>query len=144
MKDSNVFLSLANAENGLKSLLTEIKTGKYVDHSKLWRGADIAIASEQPEKSDSWWPPQDEFVLTPYSRELSWLFFQIRDVFYENDLIDYYSKYELFGRMADAANIYTGKTGYSNSSITGLLISVHSEADMILREMVGTLPHAIS
>lgn len=66
-----------------------------------WRGADVAIVEVAPVPADSGWFHDDEFVVTPYVRELSWLFEQARDIVSDHD--DYgMFKYEFFGRMGEA------------------------------------------
>jgi hypothetical protein len=70
-----------------------------------WKGADVAIQSEQPIASqEDRFYPEPRYVVTHYSLELSWMFESLRDAFYAENLLDSFSKIEFFGRLANAAN----------------------------------------
>ena len=73
--------------------------------SRYWSGADVAIASApQPDHLRSSLYPRDREVLTEHALEVSYFFEVLRDHFYEEALIDHFSKIEFFGRLATAAD----------------------------------------
>ena len=55
--------------------------------------------------------------------------------------LDYLNKYEFFGRLADSASKYMESVddGIGNREV--LLLAVHNEAEIILKEMLSTIPH---
>ena len=134
-------IAIAKAKDSLKSLIKSIQNKEYKGSDYLWVGADIAIDKKAPPKSTDWWPAQDEYVVTPYCIELSWLFIQLRDIFYEKPLIDFFNKYEFFGRLADAANKYMSSTKDGIGNKLDLLTAVNKEAGIILKEMLTLFHH---
>lgn len=83
---------------------------------KEWGGADVIIKRELDADTEKWLgdqpyvislqqtAPRRRAVITEYSKELSWLFFQLKDIFSEQ--IDYVSKYDFYGLLAQAAIDY--------------------------------------
>ena len=134
-------IAIAKAKDSLKSLIKSIQNEEYKGSDYLWVGADIAIDKKAPPISTDWWPPQDEYVVTPYCIELSWLFIQLRDIFYEKPIIDFCNKYEFFGGLADAANKYMSSTKDGIGNKLDLLTAVHKEAGIILKEMLTLFHH---
>ena len=88
------------------------------------------------------WLDNDERIITPFSLELSWAIFNLRDIFYSKSLVNYVSKYEFFGRLGDAANRYHQKYGPGN--VDDLLSAVSKEAHTMLKEMLMTVEPAIT
>ncbi len=111
-------------ENSLPQKFTEPHFG----------GADIQITNDpslpnKPNKGSL------TFVITKYADQLSWLLCQLRDIFYNANLVDYRNKYAFFGKLADAANLYQKKLkGDENGS--DLLKAVVNEAIQILPDFV--------
>jgi len=78
-----------------------------------WGGADVIITSEPDEGMKDWlgsqplvvsfqrFAPRRRLVVTEFSRELSWLFFELKTIFYEK--LDYVSKYDFYGSLAQTA-----------------------------------------
>ena len=132
---------IARAKDALKLLIMRIKNKEYKGSDYLWIGADIAIDKKAPPKSTDWWPPQDEYVVTPYCKELSWLFIELRDIFYEEPLIDAFNKYEFFGGLADAAIKYMASTKDGIGKKEELLMAAHNESEIMLKEILSILPH---
>jgi len=67
-----------------------------------WAGADVVICtSGEQDVSDG-----DTFVVTPFAGELSWLFDYLKQVC--SDRLNYMNKYAFYGRLAHAANQYSG------------------------------------
>jgi hypothetical protein len=72
--------------------------------SQRWGGAGIVIIGTHPEaKTESEWR-QIRTVATPHNFELPWLIEALRDAFYQEKRVDSCSKFEFFGRLANAAN----------------------------------------
>jgi hypothetical protein len=98
-----------------------------------WGGADVIIQKTLDPDIERWLgdqatvislqstEPRRRAVITKYSRELSWLFYELGGVFFEE--IDYASKYDFYGRLAQSAIDYLA----SNEEIQdakGLLLTV--------------------
>lgn len=89
----------------LKRLNELIINKKFEKAKHLWGGADVAVVKEQPKTNPNGFYPDPFFVVSEkFSLEISWMFEQLRDAFYAENLIDGFSKIEFFGRLARAAN----------------------------------------
>lgn len=83
---------------------------------KEWGGADVIIKAELDVSTEKWLgdeplvvsfqstEPRRRAVITKHSKELSWLFYQLKDIFSEK--IDYASKYDFYGLLAQSAIDY--------------------------------------
>jgi hypothetical protein len=124
----------------LNALEKTIISGKYlndINSIEEFGGADVIIACKMDEKIRHWLgdqpivisfqntPPQRCVVITQYSRELSWLFYQLRDIFRGD--IDYISKYDFFRLLAQSANEHIA-THKDNMKCEELLLSVIKSA----------------
>jgi hypothetical protein len=92
----------------------------------------VVICAKAPKRStrDDFYP-EPRTVVTPHSRHLTWLFYQLRDAF--GDILDYMTKYEFYGRLANAALRYQSRcTGPEVR--TQLLLAVLHEAFAMLEE----------
>lgn len=81
-----------------------------------WGGADVVISPVMTEAISDWLAsqplvlsPQETYprrraVINAYSKELSWLFVQLGDIFSEK--IDHVSKYDFYGMLAQSAQDY--------------------------------------
>ena len=141
MTETKYLKGIVDAEDALSFLIDRINRQEYKGSDYLWGGADVVIGASPAPKSKGWWSNNDISIVTPYCKELSWLFIELRDIFYETPLIDYLNKYEFFGRLADSASKYMESVddGIGNREI--LLLAVHNEAEIILKEMLSTIPH---
>lgn len=105
--------------NELKNLEEKIISGDFVSEAqkaRLWGGADVIIEKRMTPRTKRWlgdqplvisfqqFAPRRRAVITPYARELSWLFSQLRDIYSRQ--IDYISKYDFFGLTAQTAMDY--------------------------------------
>ncbi len=89
----------------LKRLNEVIENNKIRKAKQLWGGADVVVVKEQPKSNPNGFYPDPYFVVSAkFSLEISWMFEQLRDAFYAENLIDGCSKIEFFGRLARAAN----------------------------------------
>ena len=141
MTESKYIKGIIDAEDALSLLNDRINCKEYKGSNYLWGGADVVIGASPPPESKGWWSNNDISIVTPYCKDLSWLFIELRDIFYETPLIDYLNKYEFFGRLADSASKYMESVddGIGNREV--LLLAVHNEAEIILKEMLSTIPH---
>ncbi len=100
-------------ETQLDELQAKIESGGYADAAagaRLWRGADVMIATEMTDEVRDWLgdqplvvsmqelPAMRRAVITEYARELSWLFHELGGIFI--DELDFVSKYDFFGGLA--------------------------------------------
>jgi hypothetical protein len=113
---------LAMNENILKeidALRQKIDSGSFLNSPKQqneWGGADVVIRDQLNENISKWLgnqniilsfqkdEPRRRAVITEFSKELSWTFRQLRDIFKED--LDYISKYDFYGSLAQAAIDY--------------------------------------
>lgn len=91
--------------------------------SILFGGAEISIVSKLPIQKNSFYG-DPLFVVTKFSKELSWLIFQLKEIF-KNDL-DYMNKYPFYGRLAESAN---KSIGINSEDLTSILLAVIDEAE---------------
>ena len=98
-----------------------------------WGGAGVGIAAEPlPERWPDDFYPDPRVVVTPYVRELSWLFEQLWAAF--RPLLDHMTKLEFFGRLANAAIAYHKRAG-DDADVQGLLEAVLAKAGSIATEI---------
>ena len=88
--------------------MNEYKKGK-----SIWGGADVIIAEKTSKELNNWLgnqplvisfqtsAPMRRLVVTQHAVELSWLFIQLRELY--RDRIDYISKYDFYGELAQKA-----------------------------------------
>lgn len=119
-----------------------IMSGNYknqVFHTKEWAGADVIICNRINENIKKWMDdntlvisqqntkPQKRVIVTSYSKELSWLFEQLKITFIGT--IDYTTKYDFYGNLAASAIKYLEKE--KNILCEELLKTVLQEAKNI-------------
>ena len=68
------------------------------DNIKEWLGNQPFVVSLQENT------PQRRAVITQFSKELSWLFYELKNIFAEKT--DHISKYDFYGLLAQAAIEY--------------------------------------
>lgn len=109
----------ARIQSQLDELKKVIRSGDYQKEAltvQEWGGADVIITKKPDKRVEQWLAdqhvvisyqntiPQKRLVVTDFSRELSWLFYQVRDIF--SGRIDFTTKYDFFGTLAQAALDY--------------------------------------
>lgn len=107
-------------------LLTPVPTNKE------WGGANVVITYRQVNRASSSFYSQSRHVVTADAKELSWLFYQLQDIFAQ--LYDGASKLEFFGRLANTALRYQ-RMSKNDENQRDLLFAVLHEAFAILDEM---------
>ena len=109
----------------LDELRQQIKSQNVLNRTirqSEWGGADVIIRSKLDEKISRWLgnqpsvilsyqktAPRRRAVITQFSRELSWIFRQLGRICSEE--IDYVSKYDFYGSLAQAAIDYLEHSG---------------------------------
>ena len=111
--------------------------------TREWRGADVIISKGLDNNYRKWIEsqplvissqntgPRRRAVITEYSKELSWLFYKLREIF--SDRIDYTSKFDFYGSLAQSAIDYLGKNKESRD-VKALLLTVLSTSKGFLEK----------
>ena len=124
----------------LDSLERKIESGNIVREASSimeWAGADVIISSQLNDSVKEWFgdqfmefpfqkaEPRRRAVFTEFSKELSWLFYQLKDIFAEE--LNYISKHVFYGMLAQVSIDYLEKN-QENPKCDQLLHSVLGEA----------------
>jgi hypothetical protein len=103
----------------LDELQQKIESGDFVREArsvKQWGGADVIINRRLTDQIKKWQgdqplvisfqetEPRRRAVITEYSKELSWLFYELKAIFAGE--IDHVSKYDFYGLLAQSALDY--------------------------------------
>ncbi|HQK54438.1 MAG TPA: hypothetical protein PLA73_09410 [Sedimentibacter sp.] len=116
---------------------------KVSENVHLWGGADVVITDAMTKDLELWQgnPPivigagkvefaRRQVVCTKLARELSYIFYELKDIFQED--IDYNNKYEFYGRLASAARMAD-----INQDEKNVLIETINEAKRIAEEIIN-------
>lgn len=118
----------------------KIKNNKYSSESNQIRpfgGADVIISKSLTPENERWvndqsfvispqkTEPRKRLVITPYEKELSWLFYQLRDIFHGQ--IDCVTKYDFYGLLAQNALDFIEENN-NEYDCNSLLLSVLNES----------------
>lgn len=124
----------------LDDLQHKIDTMEFVTESEKvreWDGADVIISKRLNNRIKNWLGgqplvisfqetmPARRAVITEFSKELSWLFYRLRDIFAGR--IDYISKYDFYGLLAQSAIDYL-EINKDSPQCKGLLLTVVNRA----------------
>ena len=115
----------------IQALLQKIEAGN-VGSATSWQGADVVILKKAPAPSQGNFYPDQRFVETTYVEELSWLFEQLRDIFWNNEGYGAW-KEEFFGRLGNVATKF--QSVCPEASVKGLLTAVIEEAATMADEI---------
>lgn len=124
-------INFAEKREALNHLSKEL-VKEPIPRAKEWGGADVVVTSRQPQTARDGFYAEPRCVVTPNAKQLSWLFYQLRDIF--SGLYDSASKGEFFGRLANAALRYQSKNKDSENQ-RDLLLAVLHESFAMLDEM---------
>jgi len=119
--------------SSLLHLAKRIEKGDYPHNRKNWGGADVGIVSKTPKPTEGGFYPDPRYVVTSFSRELSWLFEKMKDTF--KPFLDGTTKIEFYGRLANMANRYQQRLKGKEEICKHLLLAVLHEAFAMLEEM---------
>lgn len=115
--------------NALREIISKNEVENLSKNTSLFGGADISIVSKRPDYKDGFYG-NPQVVVTKYSKELSWLIFQLKDIF--KDELDYLNKYPFYGRLAEKANKSIELNG---ENLSKLLNDVLDEANEMNKEI---------
>ena len=126
---------IARTEKRLNELADEVLSQDYgiCQSIQEWCGVDVVITSPPLRTRGECYFPEPRYIVTPYAKELSRLFYDIRDAFAE--LLDCSSKMQFYRRLAMAALDYQEDLGGIAEDTVGLLSAVIREAETMLAEM---------
>jgi len=128
----------------LEKLEHRIQTGgipKRASKVGEWGGADVIITKQLDENTKRWLgddaivisfqntEPRRRAVITEYSRELSWLFYRLKRIF--SGKIDYISKYEFYGTLAQSAIDYLENNKHNQNAKDLLLAVINTSKQFI-------------
>lgn len=107
------------SSKSLKELKNVIDRKEYFLESNCirdWGGADVIITSKNIKTkndniviSSQKSAPKTRLVVTKHSKELSWLFYELKNIFQKE--LDYISKYDFYGLLAQKALDYLEQFG---------------------------------
>lgn len=118
----------------LKCLEKTLEEPHLPKSKTTWAGADVIVLREKPSDTlNQGFYPDQRYVVTVFSHELSWLIEELRDAFYSSKYLDGCTKVEFFGRLANAANRCIDRT--NNLTEHKLCAAVLHEAFAIFDEM---------
>jgi hypothetical protein len=115
----------------IQELLRQVEAGS-LGTATPWQGADVVILKKAPAPSEGNFYPDPRFVETKYVKELSWLFEQLRDIFWKSEGYGAW-KEEFFGRLGNVATKF--QSVCPEGSAKGLLTAVIEEASTMAEEI---------
>ena len=87
-----------NVKKGLSGLAQTVATGAIPCAPENWGGADVVVTDHPPKaQAELEFYSSPRTVITPHSRQLSWLMYQLRDLF--TGQLDSATKIEFYGRL---------------------------------------------
>ena len=127
----------------MQQKITRLKTkiqSNQIGSSESWIGADVVITEVAPPPTNGGFYPDPRFVETKFVKELSWLFEQLRDIFWKSEGYGAW-KEEFFGRLGNVATKF--QSVCPEGSVSGLLTAVIEEASTMAEEIAseGGLQH---
>jgi hypothetical protein len=118
----------------LDAVATKVAGGS-IRAGRDWGGAGVVIsATHAPAPEPESFYPDPRWVETPHAAQLSWLFVQLRDAFSPHPAYNGSTKFEVFGRLANAALRWNDRS-HDLSNMKDLLAAVLHEAYAIAEEM---------
>ena len=115
----------------IQDLLRLVEAGS-IGAASPWQGAYVVILKKAPAPSEGGFYPDPRFVETKYVKKLSWLFEQLRDIFWESEGYGAW-KEEFFGRLGNVATKF--QSVCPEGSVRGLLTAVIEEASTMADEI---------
>jgi hypothetical protein len=107
MYDNNMlcydeFIKLLDNRHKVVRLIYNSYSGKFPFNECEWKGAKVLICSDISDENKEYWTNDRKYkvVVTPFSKEISWLLSMFRDIF--APFIDWENKYSFYCQFADA------------------------------------------
>ena len=140
LDEAKVLEIFGKTSNDLTLLKDKIQTNNIGKEKELFRGADIRVLppGDPMINKQEHWVDNDLRIVTPFGEELSWLLIQLRDIFYDNELIDFSNKFEFFCTLGDAA-IHYHKYIDGEGNPKDLLLSVYDEAEGLINHLLKSM-----
>ena len=90
---------------GLNKILSYLESGEVIPRAKrLWIGARVALTlKKQDIQGNMNFYPAPLEVVTPHALELSWLFYDLRDIFTQGKFLDSCNKFDFYHVLAETA-----------------------------------------
>ena len=107
----------------LRELIAKQNVTKLSENTENFQGADIIVSNDPECPSTNGWSDYTR-VITPFCKEVSWLIFQLKEIF--RDELDYMNKYPFYGALAEAANAAI-KEGSNN--LNAVLVAMIDRAE---------------
>ena len=103
----------------LRRCLDVQDTSAVAGSTELFQGADIIVSDDPDCPTSNGWSDYTR-VITPFCREVSWLIFQLKDIFREE--LDYMNKYPFYGALAESANAAIREDGTNLKNVLNAMI----------------------
>lgn len=100
---SDFRMNADSSKTSLKELRAKIETGNYPNSSPHFGGANLIITDDPTYLG----LPHDTRILTEHASELSWLVFELKEIF--EDRIDYLNKYKFYPKIGYFINETIGQ-----------------------------------
>ena len=120
-----------NLISSLDALAAKVSAG-HIGSADAWGGADVIVCQAVPKRSAAGFYPDPRYVETPHVGEVSWMFEEIRDIFWKEDGYGSW-KEELFGRLGNVVKFQTGRN--ENIDAKHLVAALLHEAYVLAEEI---------
>lgn len=122
----------------LEKLRYEIENEGYlnvleINRGKGWGGAGVIFSSKKLKTKKGSFYPHPKAVITTYADNVGWLLNRLKITF--KYIINHASKYEFYGRLANAALRYQRGLNKRGEEVKELLHVILKEAVLILNEI---------
>jgi hypothetical protein len=118
-------------EKKLESLSRTI-AAKGAGQAEPWGGADVVVCAVAPPPTQGGFYPDPRYVETLYVAEISWMFEQIRNIFWKHPGYGAW-KEELFGRLGNVVQMQTARN--VDATLEHLIAVMLHEAHAIAEEI---------
>lgn len=115
----------------LERLGRRVASGK-TGEAAPWDGADVVVCEVAPAPTEGGFYPDPRYVETRYVRQVSWMFEQIRNIFWDHDGYGGW-KEELFGRLGNVVQAQTSRN--NDVTLQQLLAALLHEASAMAEEV---------
>jgi hypothetical protein len=120
-----------NLISSLDVLAAKVSAGD-IGSADAWGGADVIICEVAPEPTAAGFYPDPRYVETSHVGQVSWMFEQIRDIFWKQDGYGAW-KEELFGRLGNVVKFQTDRN--KDVDVKHLVASLLHEAYVLAEEI---------
>jgi len=122
---------MKNTEKKLAALSKTVATSG-IGNAEPWGGADVVVCAVAPPPTEGGFYPDPRYVETRYVAEISWMFEQIRNIFWNHPGYGAW-KEELFGRLGNVVQNQTARN--VDATMEHLIAALLHEAHAIAEEI---------